>query len=89
MTKINPKHKYFELRSEAGLIRTDTSVLLAADHENKFLFRAINSDYFKQDDNDESITIVDTEEAEKIWNNMPIKIVSDLFSAIPNNHVKK
>ncbi len=85
MAQIHPKYKILVLHTDTGIIRTDTSTLLAADQENnKLLFRALNSEYFVQDDCNESITIVEIEQAEEIWRTMPIKIVSDLISAIPN-----
>jgi hypothetical protein len=67
--------------------RTDTSTLLAYDQVNqKFLFRALNSNYFVQDDKAENISILKNDDAEELWGNMPDKYVVNVTAAFPQKH---
>ena len=69
------------------MYRTDTSTLLAFDNESKqYLFRALNSNYFLQDDDAEVIKVLEPEVAEEIWNNMPDKHVVNVAAAFPQQH---
>lgn len=67
--------------------RTETSTLLAYDNEGKqYLFRALNSNYFLQDDAAEVIKVIEPEVAEEIWNKLPDKHVVNITAAFPQKH---
>lgn len=83
----NPAYKKLQQVVDEETYRTDTSTLLAYDSdENKYLFRALNSNYFLQNDNDEEMQVLEMREAEEIWNKMPNKHVSNAAAAFPKHH---
>ena len=85
--KAEPKYKKLQQVIDTEAYRTDTSTLLAYDEEaGKFLFRALNSNYFVQDDGDESIKILEMEEAERQYDSMPTKHVTNIVTAFPKYH---
>ncbi len=85
--KAEPKYKKLQQVVDSESYRTDTSTLLAYDEAaGKFLFRALNSNYFVQDDNDESIEVLETEEAERVYDSLPTKHVTDIVAAFPKYH---
>ncbi|WP_299521722.1 hypothetical protein [Winogradskyella sp.] len=87
MTDKSPKYKVIQQVVDTETYRTDTSTLLAYDESKKqFLFRALNSNYFVQDDNEENIKVLETEEAEELWNSLPSKHVVNITAAFPKNH---
>ena len=85
--KAEPKYKKLQQVVDSESYRTDTSTLLAYDEDaGKFLFRALNSNYFVQNDSDESIELLETEEAERVYDSMPVKHVTDIVAAFPKYH---
>ena len=67
--------------------RTDTSTLLAYDESSQqYLFRALNSNYFLQDDAAENICVLKQDDAEELWNKMPCKHVVNVAAAFPQKH---
>lgn len=82
-----PKYKKLQQVINAETYRTDTSTLLAYDKDaGKFLFRALNSNYFIQNDADESIEVLEIDEAEKMYDSMPAKHVTNIVAAFPKYH---
>ena len=82
-----PKYKTLRQVVDTETYRTDTSTLLAYDEgSRKYLFRALNSNYFMQDDNDESIEVLEMNDAEKMWESMPNKHISNITAAFPKYH---
>ena len=76
MTDVTPNYKTLQQVIDTETYRTDTSTLFAYDESNnQYLFRALNSNYFLQNDNDESIEILDMDDAEKVWESMPSKYI--------------
>ena len=66
MSAEAPKYKKLLQEVDSERYRTDTSTLLAYDENaGKFLFRALNSNYFVQDDKTESIEVLEMDEAER------------------------
>lgn len=66
--------------------RTDTSYYLAGDDKGTFLLRALNSNYFVQrEDGKDSIEVLSPADAEKLYNQLPIKQQS-LVASFPRNH---
>ncbi len=87
MSGNNPKYKILQQVIDEETYRTDTSTLLAYDTDgNKFLFRALNSNYFLQNDESEEMQVLGMEEAEEMWNTMPNKHVSNIAAAFPKYH---
>ena len=83
----NPKYKILQQVVNEENYRTDTATLLAYDPEtNNYLFRALNSNYFLQDDDGEVLQLLEMEAAEKLWNEMPNKHVSNVAAAFPKYH---
>jgi hypothetical protein len=83
----NPKYKILQQVVDEETYRTDTSTLLAYDSSsNKFLFRALNSNYFLQSDDNEEMQVLEMLEAEEMWNSMPNKHVSNVVAAFPKKH---
>lgn len=83
----NPKYKILQQVIDEETYRTDTSTLLAYDTDmNKYLFRALNSNYFLQDDDSEEMQVLKMDVAEKMWNEMPKKHVSNIAAAFPKYH---
>ncbi len=83
----SPKYKILQQVVDEETYRTDTSTLLAYDtSSNKFLFRALNSNYFLQSDDNEEIQLLDMEAAEEVWNEMPNKHVTNIAAAFPKYH---
>ncbi|MGH1538358.1 MAG: hypothetical protein ACRBDX_09995 [Gammaproteobacteria bacterium] len=83
----NPKYKILQQVVDEETYRTDTSTLLAYDTgSNKFLFRALNSNYFVQNDDNEDMQVLDMEKAEEIWNSMSNKHVTNIAAAFPKHH---
>lgn len=87
MSNNNPKYKILQNVVDEETYRTDTSTLLAYDESNhKFLFRALNSNYFLQNDDSEEMEVLDMLAAEKEWNQMPNKHVTNITAAFPKRH---
>ncbi len=83
----SPKYKRLQQVVDEETYRTDTSTLLAYDvSSNKFLFRALNSNYFLQSDDNEEIQVLDMEQAEEMWNSMSNKHVTNITAAFPKYH---
>ncbi len=82
-----PKYKALQIVVDTETYRTDTSTLLAYDEDNKkYLFRALNSNYFVQDDDNESIEVLEMDDAEKLWETMPRKHITNNVAAFPKYH---
>ena len=87
MAQDNPKYKTLQQIVDTETYRTDTSTLLAYDEDNKqYLFRALNSNYFLQYDDSESIKVMSMDEAENVYENMPTKHISNIVAAFPKYH---
>ena len=87
MSENNPKYKILQQVLDEETYRTDTSTLLAYDlNNNKYLFRALNSNYFLQNDDSEVMEVLKIEAAEKMWDEMPNKHVSNIVAAFPKYH---
>ena len=87
MSAEAPKYKKLLQEVDSERYRTDTSTLLAYDENaGKFLFRALNSNYFVQDDKTESIEVLDMDEAEKVSDSMPAKHITNITAAFPKYH---
>ncbi|MDE0250380.1 MAG: hypothetical protein OXK72_05160 [Gammaproteobacteria bacterium] len=87
MSDEAPKYKKLRQTVDSEHYRTDTSTLLAYDEGiGQFLFRALNSNYFLQDDQKESIEVLDMDEAEKAYDRMPNKHISNIVAAFPKYH---
>ena len=87
MSQNNSTYKILQQVVDEETYRTDTSMLLASDASNqKYLFRALNSNYFLQDDQEENITLLEDIEAEKIWDTMPNKNITNVTAAFPKFH---
>lgn len=85
--KKAPKYKILRIVVDTETYRTDTSTLLAYDEDNrKYLFRALNSNYFIQNDSDESIEVLEMDDAEKLWEAMPNKNITNIVAAFPKYH---
>lgn len=83
----SPKYKILQQMVDEETYRTDTSTLLAYDSSsNKFLFRALNSNYFLQSDDNEEMQVLEMLEAEEMWNSMPNKHVTNITAAFPKKH---
>ena len=84
MKQNHPKYKLLQLNTETEIYRTDTSTLLAYDEgNNKYLFRALNSICFLQDDNNENIKVLEMGRAEELWHELPMKYISNISEAFP------
>ncbi len=84
---INISYKVLQQVVDKETYRTDTSTLLAYDKSNeKYLFRALNSNYFLQDDNSENINVLNRDDAEELWCSMPDKNVMNITAAFPQKH---
>ncbi len=82
-----PSYKTLQQVIDTEKYRTDTSTLLAYDKgNNKFLFRALNSNYFLQDDADEIMEVLDMDEAENVYESMPTKHITNIVAAFPKYH---
>ena len=82
-----PKYKALQVVVDTETYRTDTSTLLAYDEGNKkYLFRALNSNYFVQDDDSESIEVLGMDDAEQLWETMPTKHITNIAAAFPKYH---
>ena len=82
-----PKYKNLQQVIDTETYRTDTSTLLAYDESNqKFLFRALNSNYFLQNDADESMKVLEMNDAEEVYEAMPTKHISNIVAAFPKYH---
>ena len=86
MSENNPKYKILQQVLDEETYRTDTSTLLAYDANGKYLFRALNSNYFLQNDDNEEMQLLDMEAAEEVWNGMPNKHVTNITAAFPKYH---
>ena len=87
MANKNINYKTLQQVVDEETYRTDTSTLLAYDKSNEqYLFRALNSNYFVQDDNAENISLLNREDAEELWNKMPEKNVVNITAAFPQMH---
>ncbi|NNC67586.1 MAG: hypothetical protein HKN83_06105 [Gammaproteobacteria bacterium] len=86
MSENNPKYKILQQVLDEETYRTDTSTLLAYDTNGKYLFRALNSNYFLQNDDNEEMQLLDMEAAEEVWNEMPNKHVTNIAAAFPKYH---
>lgn len=82
---VTPKSLDQEVNGER--YRTALSYLLAYDDSKKlFLFRALNSDYFKQDDKKGKIIALTDDEAEELYKKLPVKVEASLVAAFPRRH---
>lgn len=80
-------YKKVEKVINGEVFRTDTSMLLAYDQdEKKYLFRALSSDYFLQDDSNDEVTLLDAADAQKLWVSMPGKYITNIVAAFPQFH---
>ncbi len=87
MSNKNINYKIIQQVVDEETYRTDTSTLLAYDESSQqYLFRALNSNYFVQDDVVESICVLSHDDAEKLWNKMPGKYVVNITAAFPQKH---
>ncbi len=87
MSEEAPKYKKLKQMVDTETYRTDTSTLLAYDEgAGKFLFRALNSNYFVQNDGSESIEVLEMDEAEKVYDSMPAKHITNIVAAFPKYH---
>ncbi len=87
MSENAPKYKTLQQIIDTEKYRTDTSTLLAFDEgNNKYLFRALNSNYFMQNDADESIELLEMDDAEQVYESMPTKHVTNIVAAFPKYH---
>jgi len=87
VNRININYKVLQKIVDDETYRTDTSTLLAYDVSSKlYLFRALNSNYFVQDDLAEKISVLDCCEAEELWKKMPEKNVVNIVAAFPQKH---
>tara|TARA_R110002049_G_scaffold2743_5_gene21160 strand:- start:42239 stop:42544 length:306 start_codon:yes stop_codon:yes gene_type:complete len=87
MSEKNINYKVLQQVVDDETYRTDTSTLLAYDTDSKkYLFRALNSNYFVQDDASEKIEVISCENAEQMWNKMPKKHVVNITAAFPQKH---
>lgn len=87
MIDIQINYKVLHEIIEDETYRTDTATLLAYDNANKkYLFRALNSNYFIQDDKLETMSLVESDEAEKIWESMPGKNIVSVIAAFPQKY---
>ena len=87
MTQNNPNYKTLQQVADSETYRTDTSTLLAYDESKKqYLFRALNSNYFVQKDDAESIEVMSMDEAEKVYESMPVKHITNIVAAFPKYH---
>lgn len=87
MSGDTPKYKTLQQVIDTETYRTDTSTLLAYDEGNKkYLFRALNSNYFLQYDNEEKIEVLEMDDAEKVWESMPNKHIDNIVAAFPKHH---
>ena len=87
MSAEAPKYKKLRQEVDSERYRTDTSTLLAYDENaRKFLFRALNSNYFVQDDENESIEVLEMDEAEKVYDSMSAKHITNIVAAFPKYH---
>ena len=85
--KLSPSIKNFTQVVDTEAYRTGHLCLVAYDGSaGKFLFRALNSNYFLQDDGSESIEVLEMEEAERLYDAMPSKHVTDIVAAFPMHH---
>ena len=79
-----PSYKILKKVIDEETYRTDTSTLLAYNASSAvFLFRALNSKYFVQNDNDESINVVSINEARELWDEMRVKHMQNIAVAFP------
>ena len=84
MTQNFVHYKILQKRIDSETYRSDTSTLLAYDQNKKiFLFRALNSNYFVQNDNEDSILVLDIATAEEMWDALPAKNVTNIVAAFP------
>lgn len=87
MIQNPPKYKIQQSVINTETHRTDTSTLLAYDQsKNEFLFRALNSNYFVQNDDEESIKIMAMDEAEKVYESMLVRHIENIVAAFPKYH---
>jgi hypothetical protein len=87
MSSKNISYKIIQQVVNQETYRTDTSTLLAYDEiSQQFLFRALNSNYFVQDDEKENISVLTQNDAEELWHNMPQKYVVNVIAAFPQKH---
>ena len=87
MAQDTPKYKELIKVIDTETYRTDTSTLLAYDSSNNtYLFRALNSNYYLQNDDDESMEIIEMDDAEKIWETMPNKNITNVVAAFPKHN---
>ena len=87
MDQKNPKYKILQQVINTETYRTDTSSLLAYDNnKQRYLFRALNSNYFVQSDENESIEVMEMDEAERVYESMPVKYITNIVAAFPKYH---
>ena len=82
-----PSPKWLEKTIKGETYYTALAQLLACDERNKvYLFRALNSNYFVQDDTGETIKILDEFKAERLYFDLPTKLESNVQAAFPRTH---
>ena len=87
MAQPIPNYKKIQKVVDTKTYRTDTSTLLAYDEDkNIYLFRALNSNYFVQNDTDESIEVLEIDAAEKFYKSLRNKHITNIVVAFPKYH---
>ena len=82
-----PSPKWLEKTIKGESYYTALAQLLACDEVNKiYIFRALNSNYFVQDDKKETIKILSDFDAQKLYLDMPVKLEGNIQAAFPRMH---
>ena len=82
-----PSPKWLEKTIKGESYYTALAQLLACDERKKvYLFRALNSNYFVQDDKAETIKLLDEFKAERLYFDLPIKLEGNIQEAFPRTH---
>ena len=82
-----PSPKWLEKTIKGESYYTALAQLLACDERKKvYLFRALNSNYFVQDDKAETIKLLDEFKAERLYFDLPTKLESNVQAAFPRTH---
>ena len=82
-----PSPKWLEKTIKGESYYTALAQLLACDERKKvYLFRALNSNYFVQDDKAETIKLLDEFKAERLYFDLPTKLEGNVQAAFPRTH---
>ena len=82
-----PSPKWLEKTIKGESYYTALAQLLACDERKKvYLFRALNSNYFVQDDKAETIKLLDEFKAERLYFDLPTKLEGNVQEAFPRTH---